>query len=80
VRGRIEGKITGREKVQLWSTGHVTGEVQTERLSIEEGGTLRGKVEAGNVQAISAEARAASAGAGSKSGDSTKLSSGTAAD
>jgi cytoskeletal protein CcmA (bactofilin family) len=80
VRGRIEGKITGREKVQLWSTGHVTGEVQTERLSIEEGGTLRGKVEAGNVQAVSAEARAASAGAGSKSGDSTKLSSGTAAD
>jgi cytoskeletal protein CcmA (bactofilin family) len=80
VRGRIEGKITGREKVQLWSTGHVTGEVQTERLSIEEGGTLRGKVEAGNVQAISAEARAASAGAGSKPGDSAKLSSGTAAD
>jgi cytoskeletal protein CcmA (bactofilin family) len=80
VRGRIEGKITGREKVQLWSTGHVTGEVLTERLSIEEGGTLRGKVEAGNVQAISAEARAASAGAGSKPSDSAKLSSGTAAD
>jgi cytoskeletal protein CcmA (bactofilin family) len=81
VRGRIEGKITGREKVQLWSTGHVTGEVQTERLSIEEGGTLRGRVEAGNVQAMSAgEARAASAGAGSKTGDSAKLSSGTAAD
>ncbi len=80
VRGRIEGKICGREKVQLWSTGHVTGEVQTERLSIEEGGTLRGKVEAGNVQAISSEARAAAAGAGSKPGDSAKLSSGTAAD
>ena len=80
VRGRIEGKISGREKVQLWSTGHVTGEVQTERLSIEEGGTLRGKVEAGKIQAIPAEARAASAGAGSKPGDSVKLSSGTAAD
>ncbi len=80
VRGRIEGKICGREKVQLWSTGHVTGEVQTERLSIEEGGTLRGKVEAGNVQAISSEARAAAAGAGSKPSDSAKLSSGTAAD
>jgi cytoskeletal protein CcmA (bactofilin family) len=80
VRGRIEGKISGREKVQLWSTGHVTGEVQTERLSIEEGGTLRGRVEAGKVQTIPAEARAASAGAGSKPGDSAKLSSGTAAD
>jgi len=80
VRGRIEGKISGREKVQLWSTGHVTGEVQTERLSIEEGGTLRGKVEAGKAQAKPAEVRAASAGAGSKPADSLKLSSGTAAD
>ena len=80
VRGRIEGKVSGREKVQLWSTGHVTGEVQTERLSIEEGGTLRGKVEAGKAQAKPAEVRVASAGAGSKPGDSVKLSSGTAAD
>jgi cytoskeletal protein CcmA (bactofilin family) len=80
VRGRIEGKISGREKVQLWSTAHVTGEVQTERLSIEEGGTLRGKVEAGKAQAKPAEARAASAGAGSKPADSLKLTSETAAD
>src|SRR6266851_2173157 len=27
VRGRVEGKISGRDRVQLWSTGHVTGEV-----------------------------------------------------
>jgi cytoskeletal protein CcmA (bactofilin family) len=80
VRGRIEGKISGREKVQLWSTGHVTGEVMTERLSIEEGATLRGKVEAGKVQTKPVEARVASAGAGSKPADSIKLSSGTAAD
>src|SRR5258708_16656927 len=26
VRGKIEGKVTGRDKVQLWSTGQVTGE------------------------------------------------------
>jgi cytoskeletal protein CcmA (bactofilin family) len=80
VRGRIEGKVIGREKVQLWSTGHVTGEVQTERLAIEEGGTLRGKVEAGKIEAKPVEARAASAGAGSKPVDSVKLNSGTAAD
>jgi cytoskeletal protein CcmA (bactofilin family) len=80
VRGRIEGRVIGREKVQLWSTGHVTGEVQTERLAIEEGGTLRGKVEAGKIEAKPAEARAVSAGAGSKPNDSVKLSSGTAAD
>ncbi len=47
VRGRIEGKIAGRERVQLWSTGHVTGEVQTQRLAIEDGAVLRGKVETG---------------------------------
>jgi cytoskeletal protein CcmA (bactofilin family) len=49
VHGRIEGKVTGRDKVQLMSTCHVTGEVQTERLAIEEGALLRGKVEAGRL-------------------------------
>src|SRR5467141_4979095 len=47
VRGKIEGKVTGRDKVQLASTGQVTGEVQTERLAIEDGALLRGRVEAG---------------------------------
>ncbi|MGA2429165.1 MAG: polymer-forming cytoskeletal protein [Candidatus Acidiferrum sp.] len=47
VRGRLEGKIQGRERVQLWSTGQVIGEVQTERLAIEDGAVLRGKVETG---------------------------------
>lgn len=67
VRGRIEGKVTGREKVQLWSTGNVAGEVQTERLAIEEGAVLRGKVEAGKPIAKSVESKLA-------------VSSGTAAD
>lgn len=80
VRGRVEGKIFGREKVQLWNTAHVLGEVQTQRLSIEEGGTLRGKVEAGKAPAKAPEARAASAGISSLSTESTKLNSGTAAD
>lgn len=47
VRGRVEGKIEGRERVQLWSTGQVIGEVQTQRLAIEDGAVLRGKVETG---------------------------------
>src|SRR5207244_11600596 len=47
VRGKIEGKVTGRDKVKLWSTGQVSGEVQTDRLAIEDGALLRGKVEAG---------------------------------
>ena len=47
VRGRVEGKIAGKERVQLWSTGQVHGEIQTQRLAIEDGAVLRGKVETG---------------------------------
>jgi cytoskeletal protein CcmA (bactofilin family) len=47
VRGKVDGKISGRDRVQLWSTAQVNGEVQTERLAIEEGAVLRGKVETG---------------------------------
>jgi cytoskeletal protein CcmA (bactofilin family) len=80
VRGKVEGKVTGRDKVQLWSTGQITGEVQTERLSIEEGAVLKGKVEAGKQPTAKAsEIKAAAAGA-SKSSEATTLSSGTAAD
>jgi cytoskeletal protein CcmA (bactofilin family) len=57
VRGQIEGKVTGRDKVQLWSTGQLTGEVQTERLAIEEGAVLRGKIEAGKLPVQAPEAR-----------------------
>jgi cytoskeletal protein CcmA (bactofilin family) len=41
----VDGKIIGREKIQLWSTGNVAGDLQTERLTIEDGAVLRGKVE-----------------------------------
>ncbi len=80
VRGKVEGKVTGRDKVQLWSTGQVTGEVQTDRLAIEEGALLKGKVEAGRQPAKSNETKATSAAAISKVSDATPLSSGTAAD
>jgi cytoskeletal protein CcmA (bactofilin family) len=63
VSGRVDGNVTGREKVQLWSTGQVSGEVRTERLAIEEGAMLRGKVEAGKVPSKIAEVRAAAAAA-----------------
>ena len=79
VRGKIEGKVTGRDKVQLWSTGQITGEVQTERLAIEEGAMLKGKVEAGKQPNKAAESRA-SAAVASKSSEVTSLSSGTGAD
>lgn len=79
VRGKIEGKVTGRDKVQVWSTGQITGEVQTERLAIEEGALLKGKVEAGKQPVRAADTKAAAAGA-SKSSEAASLNSGTAAD
>ena len=57
----------------------VCGEVQTERLSIEEGAVLKGKVEAGKQPSRTTDIKAAAAAA-SKSSDTTTLSSGTAAD
>src|SRR5262249_29594272 len=63
VRGIVEGKVAGRDKVQLLGTGQILGEVQTERLAIEEGASLRGKVEAGKPTVKTTEGRAAAAGA-----------------
>jgi len=80
VRGKIEGKVTGRDRVQLWSTGQVTGEVQTDRLSIEDGALLRGRVEAGRQPNKTSEIKASAATATGKAADSTSLNSGTAAD
>jgi len=80
VRGKIEGKVTGRDRVQLWSTGQVTGEVQTDRLAIEDGAVLRGKVEAGRQTNKTTEIKASAATATGKAADTTPLNSGTAAD
>ncbi len=78
VRGKVEGKVTARDKLLIGSTGQITGEVQTDRLAIEDGALLRGKVEAGKQQTAKIpEVKAAAAAATSKSSDS--LNSGTAA-
>lgn len=66
VRGRVDGKIVGREKIQLWSTGNVAGDLQTERLVIEDGAVLRGKVEIETGKPVRiTEPRAAAAAANS---------------
>jgi cytoskeletal protein CcmA (bactofilin family) len=80
VRGQVQGKLTARERVQLWSTGNVSGEVQTDRIAIEDGALLRGKVEAGKPLGKSSELQSgAAAGAGlGKSSSGTVVSSGTA--
>jgi cytoskeletal protein CcmA (bactofilin family) len=79
VRGRVEGKISGRERVQLWSTGTVIGEVQTQRLAIEDGAVLRGKVEAGKqVDNKASEDRSAAVAIAGKSTSGSAATAGTA--
>lgn len=60
VRGQVDGKIDGVDKVQLWNSGRVTGEVRTERLAIEDGAVLRGKVEAGKPHVTGQDTRKSS--------------------
>lgn len=47
LRGVAEGKFTAEERIQIWHTARVNGELKSERISIEDGAELRGKVEAG---------------------------------
>ena len=80
VRGKVEGKVSGRDKVQLWSTGQVNGEVQTDRLAIEDGALLRGKVEAGRQPGKASESAAVASAATGGGKQSSAVSSSTAAD
>jgi cytoskeletal protein CcmA (bactofilin family) len=61
VRGHVEGKIAGHDRVQVSSTGRVTGEVLTQRLAVEDGAVLRGKVETGRPQDRSSDDRSSAA-------------------
>jgi cytoskeletal protein CcmA (bactofilin family) len=80
VRGKVEGKVTARDKLQIGSTGEINGEVQTGRLAIEDGATLRGKVEAGRMETAKTAAAAAASSTTKTSPQPTALGSGTAAD
>ena len=79
VRGRVDGKIVGREKIQLWSTGNVAGDLQTERLTIEDGAVLRGRVEIETGKPIDKHAEARGAAAGNSKGGAVSVGSGSAA-
>jgi len=79
VRGRVDGRIVGREMIQLWSTGNVAGDLQTERLTIEDGAVLRGRVEIETGKPIDKHTEARAAVAGTAKGGVVSVSSGPAA-
>ena len=45
VRGKVNGTLRGRERVQIGRTGEVTGDIATRRLGVEEGAIVCGKVD-----------------------------------
>ena len=45
VQGKIEGNIQASERVELRKSAVVTGDISTQRISIEEGAFLQGKVD-----------------------------------
>jgi len=62
LRGLAEGKFTADERIQIWHTARVQGDLKAERISIEDGAELRGKVEAGKPIASQAVGDAANRG------------------
>jgi cytoskeletal protein CcmA (bactofilin family) len=55
IRGRVEGKLDGSERVQIWNTAKVNGDIRSQRIAIEDGAEFRGKVEAGKAPSRPAE-------------------------
>ena len=45
IQGKLEGSLTASERVELRQSAVVTGDVMTQRISIEEGAFLKGKVD-----------------------------------
>ena len=58
VRGRVEGKLFGSERIQIWHSAKISGDMKSERIAIEEGSELHGHMEAGKLSTSAAEALA----------------------
>ncbi len=45
VEGTINGTITAKDKIEMKSTAHITGDIKSRRLAVEDGVTFIGKCE-----------------------------------
>jgi len=45
VQGKLEGNVVASDRVELRKTAVISGDITTQRISIEEGAYLRGKVD-----------------------------------
>ena len=78
IRGRVEGKLTASERIQIWSTARVDGDVKAEKIGIEEGAELHGKMEAGKPPAHLADGTVGFKKGSERSKDAEKTASGAA--
>ena len=44
IKGAVTGNVTARERVEIQTTGSVSGDVSSPRLAIADGASIRGKV------------------------------------
>ena len=58
VHGKLDGNITGRDRVELKRTAIVVGDVSTQRIVIEDGAFFKGNID---VQAKAESAKPAAA-------------------
>jgi len=52
VRGRAEGTFTATQRIQIWRSARVQGDIRCGSIAIEDGAELRGKVEAGKAATV----------------------------
>jgi len=45
VQGKLDGSVTAADRVELRKSAVVTGDVTTQRIAIEEGAFLKGKID-----------------------------------
>lgn len=69
VRGKVQGALRGRDRVEIGSTGEVRGDIATLRIAIGEGAQIHSKVEIAR-----ADNSQNSRGAGKAAGGNTVLS------
>ncbi|MCA1561880.1 MAG: polymer-forming cytoskeletal protein [Acidobacteria bacterium] len=45
ILGAVTGNVSARERIEIQTTGSVTGDVESPRLAMEDGGSICGKVQ-----------------------------------
>jgi cytoskeletal protein CcmA (bactofilin family) len=48
ISGAVTGKVTATERLVIWETGSVDGDVAAPRLAVREGAVLHGRIDTGS--------------------------------